>query len=284
MYTKLDDYLLLIKLKLSLLVVFTSVMAYIIVAGAQTSFYAICILGVGGFLVTAAANALNQVLEKDHDKLMIRTAIRPITTGRMNASEAVMFAGISCLIGVSLLAMFNPLTSFLAMLSLITYSFVYTPMKRYSTLAVAVGAIPGALPTLIGVTAFEGTLTTFGVGIFALQFLWQFPHFWSIGYLSFEDYHKAGFKLLPEKNGVIDRGLGLNSAFYALLMIPVIALIYFYGSGISLTATILVLITSLIYLGFSINFHINFDRKSGLQLMFSSFLYLPLILVAYLLF
>jgi protoheme IX farnesyltransferase len=167
-YSRLGDYVMLVKLRLSLLVVFTSVMSYLIVAGSSVTILGVLFLGLGGFLVTAAANALNQVLEKEHDKNMKRTADRPITTGRMKSSEAVLFAGLSCLVGVSMLALFNPLTSLLGMLSLICYSFVYTPMKRYSTSAVAIGAIPGALPALIGCTAFEGTITVFGLGIFAL--------------------------------------------------------------------------------------------------------------------
>ena len=283
-YSRIGDYIMLVKLKLSLLVVFTSLMAYLIVAGSNVSIIGLVLLGIGGFLVTGAANALNQVLEKDHDKNMSRTADRPITAGRMKASEGVMFAGLSCLIGVSILAMFNPLTSLLGMLSLICYSFVYTPMKRYSTSAVAVGAIPGALPALIGCTAFEGTLTVFGIGIFALQFLWQFPHFWAIGYLSFDDYQKAGYKLLPEdEKGKINRSLGLHSTLYASLMIPVIGMIYFLGSA-SLMASMIVLLTSIVYIGFSYNFHRNFDRASGLKLMFYSFVYLPIILAAYLIF
>lgn len=283
-YSKIGDYVMLVKLKLSLLVVFTSLMAYLIVAGTNATLIGLVLLGIGGFLVTGAANALNQVLEKDHDKNMTRTADRPITSGRMKPSEGVLFAGLSCLIGVSILAMFNPLTSLLGMLSLICYSFVYTPMKRYSTSAVAVGAIPGALPALIGCTAFEGTITILGIGLFALQFLWQFPHFWAIGYLSFDDYQKAGYKLLPEnEDGDVNRDLGKHATLYALLMIPIVGMMYFLGS-VSLVASLIVLIASMIYIGFSYNFHKHFDRKSGLKLMFSSFIYLPIILAAYLIF
>ncbi len=267
-----------------MLVVFTSLMSYLIVAGSSASIVSLVLLGLGGFLTTAAANALNQVLEKDYDKNMKRTADRPITTGRMSSSEAVMFAGLSCLAGVSMLALFNPLTSLLGMLSLICYAFVYTPMKRYSTSAVAIGAIPGALPALIGCTAFEGTITVFGIGIFALQFLWQFPHFWAIGYLSYDDYNNAGYKLLPQDElGNVDRSLGLHSTIYAILMIPVIGFIHYLGD-VSMIASLIVLVTSIIYIGFSINFHQRFDRKSGLRLMFYSFVYLPIILAAYLIF
>jgi len=283
-HTKLGDYVMLVKLKLSLLVVFTSLMSYLVVAGSQAGLVQMILLGVGGFLVTGAANALNQVLEKDHDKNMKRTADRPITAGRMTMSEAVMFAGLSCLIGVSILALFNPLTSLLGMLSLICYAFVYTPMKRYSTSAVAIGAIPGALPALIGCTAFEGTISMFGLGIFALQFLWQFPHFWAIGYLSFDDYQNAGYKLLPEdEQGKVDRSLGLHSTFYAILMLPVVVAMAYFGASSVISASI-VFLTSAIYVAFSYNFHKKFDRPSGLKLMFYSFVYLPIILAAYLLF
>lgn len=282
-YSKIGDYVMLVKLKLSLLVVFTSIMAYLVVAGTSANFVAVLLLAIGGFLVTAAANALNQVLEKEYDRNMTRTADRPITAGRMTTSEGVMFAGLACLVGVSILAMFNPLTSLLGMLSLICYAFIYTPMKRYSTSAVAIGAIPGALPALIGCTAFEGTISAFGIGIFALQFLWQFPHFWAIGYLSFDDYHNAGYKLLPQEDGKVSRSLGLHSTMYAVLMIPVVGVLYYLGAASGI-ASLIVLITSVIYIGFSYNFHRKFDRPSGLKLMFYSFVYLPIILAAYLFF
>ena len=283
-YTKLGDYVMLVKLRLSLLVVFTSMMSYFVVAGSSAKVLAAVLLGMGGFLVTAAANALNQVLEKDFDKNMSRTADRPITAGRMKSSEAVMFAGLSCLVGVSILSLFNPLTSLLAMLSLICYAFVYTPMKRYSTSAVAIGAIPGALPVLIGCTAYEGTITMFGVGIFALQFLWQFPHFWAIGYLSFDDYQKAGYKLLPENDSAeVDRNLGLHSTIYAMILIPVAIFLYLFAD-VSVVASVIVLIASLAYIAFSAQFHLKFDRTSAIKLMFYSFIYLPIILAAYLLF
>ena len=210
-FSKVRDYILLVKLRLSLVVVVSSILGYMVVANGNGNWVDLLLLAAGGFLVTSAANALNQVLEKDFDILMTRTANRPVATGRMKASEAVMFAGLSCLLGIVVLATFNPLTALLGMLSLIIYAFVYTPLKRYSTLAVAVGAIPGALPVMIGATAFSGTLTLFAFCLFAIQFLWQFPHFWSIGYLGFDDYKKAGYKLLPERMGQIDRNLGISS-------------------------------------------------------------------------
>lgn len=282
-FTKWIDYKMLVKVNLSTVVVITSVLAYAIASGEQFSMFGMSILAIGGFLVTAAANSINQVLEKDFDKLMARTANRPVTAGRMKSSEAVMFAGISCLVGICMLAMFNPLTALLGMLSFVTYSFVYTPLKRYSTVAVAIGAIPGALPVLIGCTAFEGTISIFAVSLFMIQFLWQFPHFWAIGYLSYDDYSKAGYKLLPEENGAIHRDLGKYSLIYTILIIPVIAMLFYLNiaTGIS---TIVAIAATLIYIYYCWNFHKSFDKSSARALMFCSFFYMPIVLLAYMIF
>lgn len=277
---KLSDYVMLVKFRLSLVVVISSVLGYVIAAGGNGNWSDILLLIAGGFLVTGAANALNQVLEKDFDILMSRTANRPVATGRMKSSEGVMFAGISCLIGISLLALFNPVTAFLGMLSMIIYAFVYTPLKRYSTLAVAVGAIPGALPVMIGMTAFEGTISLLAICLFAVQFLWQFPHFWSIGFLGYDDYQKAGYKLLPENSGTIDRSLGLSAVFYGMFIIPVVTFMYF-SLDVSLLSSTFVMILTLGYIFLSYSFHKKFDKSSALKLMFYSFFYLPFVLISY---
>lgn len=282
-YSKWKDYAMLVKLRLSLMVVVSSVLGYIIGAGGNFEWSVLWILGAGGLLITSAANALNQVLERDFDCYMSRTQDRPVTSGRMKSSEAVLFAGLACLVGVGMLASLNTLAAFLGMLSMILYAFIYTPMKRYSTLAVAIGAIPGALPVLIGAVAVDGQLSYLGLGLFAVQFLWQFPHFWAIGYNSFEDYNKAGFRLLPTQNGEIDRSLGKNAAFYAALILPVLAGMYFY-SLINVFALIASVILTVGYIVYSLKFHAAFDKKSALRLMFYSFIYLPLFLLSMLMF
>jgi len=278
--TKLADYALLVKLKLSLVVVVSSVLGYLIVSDGNGLFIDIIKLVIGGFLVTGAANAINQVLEKDFDILMTRTANRPVATGRMKSSEAIMFAGISCLIGISILASFNPITAFLGMLSLIIYAFVYTPLKRYSTSAVAVGAMPGALPVLIGATAFDANISMYAFCLFIIQFLWQFPHFWSIGFVGFEDYKKAGYKLVPSDGEKIDRNLGWSSMVYATLIIPVVLVLYVFGN-VSVFSTILVIFLTLAYMFLSYNLQKNFDRAAALKLMFFSFFFLPSVLISY---
>lgn len=275
---RLKDFQLLVKLRLSLTVVFSSVMAFLIASSGSIEWQSVLILAMGGFLVTGAANILNEVLEKDFDKLMKRTADRPLAAGRMQVADAVMAAGFMSMSGITLLALFNPWTAFLGMLSLVTYSFVYTPMKRISPAAVVVGAIPGALPTLIGCVAAQGELTLLGWSLFAIQFLWQFPHFWSIGWLGFEDYKKAGYKLFPEKDGKQDTSPALQALVYALLLIPTGLLPYYLGAS-GIISAVLVGIMSVAYTWFALRFYRQNDRKSALQLMFFSFIFIPVSLI-----
>jgi len=274
---KIADYAMLVKMRLSLVVVFSSVLGYLISVGDKLLVNDLAVLVAGGMFVTFAANALNQVLEKDFDLLMARTANRPVATGRMKSSEAVLFAGLACLMGIGLLATLNPLSALLGMISMVIYAFVYTPLKRYSTAAVAVGAVPGALPVLIGATAVDGRITMMAVCLFVIQFLWQFPHFWSIGFLGFDDYKRAGYKLLPETDSEIDRNLGLSSMFYAALILPVV---FFAFVRLDLSAISMVMLTifTLIYIWLGYMLQKNFDRPSAMKLMFWSFLYLPLVL------
>jgi len=170
------------------------------------------------------------------------------------------------------------MTAFLGLLSLVIYAFVYTPMKRYSSLAVAVGAIPGALPVLIGTTAVESSITYLGILLFSVQFFWQFPHFWSIGYNSFEDYQRAGYKLIPTSYGKPDRRIGKFSMMYALAVLPVIGLLYYFGYT-GLFATLVLMFWSILYVVFSALFDFSFNKASALKLMFFSFLYLPVFLL-----
>ena len=275
---KIKDYKLLVKLRLNLTVVFSSVMAYLIASSGPINWTAIVILSLGGFLITGAANALNQVLEKDFDKLMKRTAGRPLAAGRMTTSEAVMAAGIMCLFGITFLALFNPWTAFLGMLAMVSYAFVYTPVKRLSPIAVLIGAFPGALPVLIGAVAAQGELTALGWALFAIQFLWQFPHFWAIGWLGYEDYDKAGYRLLPTKDGKRDPNVGWQAFIYASYLIPVSMMPFILGATGWVSAMI-VFVAGMVYAYFGWNLFKKCDRKAALQLMFASLIYNPLTLV-----
>ena len=276
---KIEDYKVLVKHRLNLLVVFSAAMAYITTVQGAFSWRELMTLSLGGFLVTGASNALNEVLEKDYDKQMKRTENRPLATGRMTTSEAVLAAGLMSLVGLMLLALFNPLTVLLGSLSLISYAFVYTPMKRVSPIAVLIGAFPGALPVLIGSVAVTGTITPLGMSLFAIQFLWQFPHFWAIAWLADEDYKAAGFNLLPSKEGKLDSSVGWNSFMYTLFMIPASVAPFALGKTGAVSAIVLG-VAAVVFAYFAFQLYKKCSREAARQLMFCSFFYLPIAQIA----
>jgi len=278
---KLQDYALLIKLRLNLVVVFSAAMGYILVAGGSFLWPVFTLLVVGGFLVTSAANTFNQVLEKDYDRLMLRTMNRPLASNRMSVSEAVLFGGFSSVIGILMLALINPLTAMLGAISLLSYSFIYTPLKRVGSIAVYVGALPGALPLLIGCAAVNGTITMLGFLLFLIQFVWQFPHFWSIAWLSHEDYSKAGFKLLPSKAKEPRNNYSATFTLVGSVSLLIVSLIpWSIGLSGSLTA-LFIAICGLAMVKWSVDLLNRLDKASARYIMFGSFLYLPLVLLAF---
>lgn len=270
----------LIKIRLSTLVVFSAIMAYLIVAKGQVLLLDLVILAIGGLLITGAGNTLNQIIEKDFDKLMDRTSMRPLAASRMNLSEAVMIGGILFVSGIFLLALFNPLSAVLGAIAVISYAFLYTPLKRWTPFSVFVGAIPGALPTMIGCVAIEGNITSMALILFAIQFFWQFPHFWSIGFLGYKDYQKAGFKLVPELNGKVHPNLGRQSMIFSLLLLPFCMAPYFLDQ-VHLIACILVSVVTIIYAYYGFVLQKEKNRDAARKLMFSSFFYLPLVLIIF---
>jgi heme o synthase len=277
---KIQDYGVLMKFKLSLTVVFSAVMAYLIALDGRLNWANVAILFLGGFFTTGAANALNQVLEKDFDKLMKRTENRPLATGRMTSSEGILVAGLSSLVGVTLLAVFNPMTAFLGMVSLILYSFVYTPLKRISNISVFIGAIPGALPIVIGCTAAQnGTLTGLATALFTIQFIWQFIHFLAIAWLGDEDYKNAGFYMMPSQNGEKDKTTGLHSIIHSLILIPVSWLPFYLGETGFVSAIILTIL-ALGFLYFAAKLYKDCSREAARKQMFFSLIYLPIALFA----
>ena len=272
------DFGLLVKFKLTLLVLFSAVMSYAIVAAGHASWSAMLMLTLGGFFVTGAANALNQVLERDFDRMMPRTANRPVATGRMSVSTAVLCAGLMAVAGITMLALFNPLASFLGTLSLISYAFVYTPLKRSTPLSVVVGAVPGALPLIIGCVAYEGYISSTAVMLFTLQFLWQFPHFWAVAWLADDDYKKAGFYLLPSKNGEKDASVGLLSFVFCLLMVAS-ALIAFFMGLVGLVATAVLVALNVYWAWRCWQLYRTCSREAARTQMFVSFFHLPVSLI-----
>lgn len=290
------DYLQLMKPSLSIMVVFSSVISYLLAPGVLFDWMQILLLFVGGMLVTGSANTINQVVERNTDAMMKRTASRPVASGRMSAEHGWGFAIVTGLIGVLILGLcFNWLSAMLAAFSLVLYAFVYTPLKSQSAFAVFVGAFPGALPCLIGwvagtnafypwadVTVAGETYTNLGGWVlFVLQFLWQFPHFWAIAWVAHRDYSAAGFKLLPSDKGPT-KFTALQTIIYALLLVPIGILPYIvHMSGIA--SLIVVLVTNLFLATQCFRLYREMDVKAARRVMFSSYLHLPVVLLALLL-
>lgn len=275
---KVVDYCQLIKLRLSLLVVFSAAMGYLM-AISEIHASKIVLLMVGGALITAASNAINQILEKDYDKLMNRTSNRPLPTGRMNIPEAILIAGICGILGISILWYYlNPLSGLLGTLALLSYAFVYTPLKRISPIAVFVGAFPGALPPLIGWVAATGTISFEAFLLFGIQFIWQFPHFWSIAWVMDDQYRKAGFKLLPSEGGR-NKSSALQNIIYTLILIPFSLMPMFYQFS-GFYSALVIAICGIAFLFQAIKLYKECSIKAAKQLMFGSFFYLPIVLLA----
>jgi protoheme IX farnesyltransferase len=280
-------YLELVKPRLSFLVAFSSGFGYLLGTSAF-NWSVFGLLFIGGFMISGASIVINQIKEKDLDGLMTRTQGRPLPTGKLSVPEATVFGIFIGLIGFLLLALAtNWVTVLLSALSLVLYGFVYTPLKRVGPIAVFVGAIPGALPPLIGWVAATGTISVEAIIIFSLQFIWQFPHFWAIAWVADEDYKKAGFKLLPSGGSK-----NLNTAFqimiYTLVLIPMGILPAKLGlTGIN-SAFVVTLMGTLFlaqtfYLMKECYLGKTDTRKAALSIMFGSFLYLPIVQIAFLL-
>jgi heme o synthase len=275
---KIVDYGLLVKFKLNLWVVFSAVMGYLVAAKSFGNGFEILMIALGGFLVTGASNALNQILERDFDAQMDRTANRPLAARRMTMQEGILAAGMMSLAGIFCLSFLNSLSGFLGMVSLISYAFIYTPLKRMSPTSVIVGAFPGALPVMIGVVAFDGYVSSLAILLFLIQFLWQLPHFWAIFWLAEEDYRKAGFKLMPVKNGDSTSKIGRHSWQICFLLV-LTAFIGFFMNDFGKIALTGVAGLSLGYAWFGFELQKHQNRKAALGQMFASFAYLPLVLI-----
>jgi len=286
--TKVKDYFQLIKFTLSFMVVFSTVVSFLIAPNeilyVRSKVISVLLLFVGGMLITGSANAINQVLEKNTDAIMKRTAKRPVASGRMSVTEATTFAVLAGAIGIFILAYwFNYQSALVGLFSLLLYGFVYTPLKKINSVAVLVGAIPGALPCLIGWVAATSEFSIGGWILFGIQFLWQFPHFWAIAWLAHQDYTKAGFKLLPGDKGPT-KFTALQTIIYSAMMIPFGLMPYFVGltdtgtRGIICMAILFICNLWMVYV--SVLLFKNMDVKSARKVMFSSYFYLMIVLLA----
>ncbi|MGG9962155.1 heme o synthase [Ferruginibacter sp. SUN106] len=280
---KVKDYFQLIKFTLSFMVVFSTVVSFLIAPNEEfyvrNKIISVLLLFVAGMLITGSANAINQVLEKNSDALMKRTAKRPVASGRMSENEATAFAVIAGLSGVAMMwYFFNFQSAMVSLFSLFLYGFIYTPLKKVNSISVLVGAIPGALPCLIGWVAATDSFSVGGWILFGIQFLWQFPHFWAIAWLAHKDYATAGFKLLPADKGPT-RFTAVQSIIYSTLMVPVGFLPYYTGmTGVVSMWILLACNLCMVYV--SVLLLIRMDAKSARRVMFSSYFYLMIVLLA----
>lgn len=269
----------LLKPNLSFMVVFSSVIGYLLAPQAQWGWLPVLQLFIGGMLVTGGANTLNQILERDIDALMHRTRERPLPTGRMTPAEALIVAIASGLTGSILLTIaFNPLAGLLSMLSLGLYAFAYTPMKRVHPISVFIGAIPGAMPPLIGWSAATGGLELGGWVLFLIQFFWQFPHYWAIAWVCFEDYGRAGLRMLPSREGKT-RFTGMQCMLYSVVLIPLAVIPRMMGMSGNWGMWVSIA-CGLMYFAASVDFFRKNDHGSAKRVMFTSFIYLPVVLLA----
>ncbi|MBN8702403.1 MAG: heme o synthase [Bacteroidetes bacterium] len=280
--TKLTDYIQFCKLRLSTLVVFSAVISYFTVNEAATDWNRVITLIIGGFLVTCSSNGFNQIIERDVDKLMTRTMNRPLPQGRMSVAEALVLACVMGVLGIFILTYFiNPLSGILGLSALISYAAIYTPLKRVTPFAVFIGAFPGAIPPFLGsVAATDGFGTiTFSAGVlFAIQFLWQFPHFWAIAWVMHDDYKKGGFHLLPSLAGR-DKSSAFQNLVYTLCLIPVSLSPILFGMCGTIGG-IIILIAGILFCYQSYILYKECTIKAAQQLMFGSFIYLPVVQLA----
>lgn len=277
---KLKDYSQLLKLRLTLTVVFSAAMGFILAPSTSIDWGYMWLLVLAGTMVVGAANGINQVLERNYDIMMVRTANRPVATNRMGVFEAIIFCLVLGLGGVFIFGYyFNQLTGYLALFSLISYAFIYTPLKRVSPIAVFVGAFPGAVAPLLGWSAVTGTFDEGAIALFIIQFFWQFPHFWAVAWILDDDYRRAGFYLLPSFEG-----RGKKSAFQVLIwttvLIPAVLLPLQLGI-VGITSTIIALVASAAMVWLAARLYKDCSIKNARALMFGAFIYLPVILLAF---
>ncbi len=271
------DFGKLIKFRVNVIVVISSIFGYLIGNGAHDiSFLQILGLSLGGFFTTGAAHAINQIFERKYDAMMSRTKDRPLPTGRMTINQVIFYAIIMTIAGAISFAYFNnTLTLVLGISSLLIYSFIYTPLKRITPVAVLVGAIPGALPPTIGYIAATGKIDSLALLLFLFQFIWQFPHFWSIAWIWNDEYTKAGYNLLPTKHGRTFLNAYLTF-ISSMVLIPTILLFFILGFINVLLLTVLLLVTFW-FISKAYYFYKNPEINLAKKMMYGSIVYLPIV-------
>lgn len=274
---KIKAYLVFTKFRLSALVVLSALSGYLFNGG--TSGWEIFLLMVGGTLVTAASNGSNQIWERTYDKLMRRTSGRPLPQGTMTVNEAYIVVIVTLLIGTYMLYTINMYSATLGLAAFVSYVFIYTPMKRVSPWAVFVGAFPGAIPPMLGAIAATGEFGFVPGILFFVQFVWQFPHFWAIAWVSFDDYNAGGFSLLPSKSGK-SKASAFQIMIYSFLLIP-FSLMPWILDWTGIISLIIATFLGVAFFIYSYKLYLSCDTKDARKLMFASFIYLPIMQFLY---
>jgi len=276
-----SDFKEITKMRLSISVVFSSLAGYLLGVDV-VDFKTLILLALGGYFMVGASNAYNQIIEKDLDALMKRTKNRPIPSGRMSVNTAFIIATVFTLLGIIILYTINRQTAMLGAISIFLYACVYTPLKTKTPLAVFVGAIPGAIPFMLGWVAATDNFGIEPGTLFALQFFWQFPHFWAIGWFLYDDYEKAGFFMLP--TGKQDKGTAVQTIMYTIwtLIVSIIPVFGFTGSlHLSIIAAIIVFALGLGMVYYAFRLFKEMTEKAAKQLMLASVSYITLVQIVY---
>lgn len=269
------------KIRLAISVVFSSIAGYLLGAD-QINSVSLGLLAFGGYCMVGASNVYNQIIEKDLDALMNRTRNRPIPAGRMSAQRALYIAIILTLLGVVTLYILNPKTAMFGAISIFLYTSIYTPLKTKTPLSVFVGAFPGAIPFMLGWVAATNDFGIEPGTLFMIQFFWQFPHFWALGWMLDEDYKKGGFKMLP--TGKKDAGTALQIIMYTIWMMVISVIPVFGITGrlhLSVPAAILIFIMGSVMLFFAFKLYEKRDNASARKLMLASVTYITLMQMVY---
>ena len=272
--TRFQDFKAVTKMGLSLSVVFSSIAGYLL-AAEEVRFSVLGLLAVGGYCMVGASNVFNQIIERDLDALMIRTENRPIPSGRISVTNAFILGLGLTILGLSVLYVINPRTAMFAAVSIFLYTSVYTPLKQKTPLSVFAGAIPGAIPFMLGWVAFTGKFDIEPGTLFLIQFFWQFPHFWAIAWFLDSDYKKAGFLMLP--TGAKDKGTVLQVIIYIAWTVLISLVPAFGVTGnlqLSLLGAILIAVIGLGFLYYGFKLFQQQTDQSARKLMFVSILYI----------
>jgi heme o synthase len=270
----LKDLILFTKLRLASLVVVSAYLSYML-ASDKYDWQVVYLLIAGGFLVTSSSNGINQILERNLDKLMDRTKDRPLAAERMSLSTAILVSVVTGVSGLFLLYQINFLSFLLGAFALLSYAFAYTPLKQKSPFAVFVGAFPGAIPAMLGWVAHTNSIDVGAIIVFAVQFIWQFPHFWAIAWVLDDDYKKAGFKMLPSAQGR-DKVSAFQTLVYSLSLVPICITPYIFNIS-GLLSAIICVVLSLAFSYQAFKLLKSCQIADARKLMLASFVYLPLV-------